>query len=80
MLLPFSLRAKQAFLASSLLNNSLKAALSVVETRIVREVKDKKKKVKVHTLQAEEEQVLEEMFSLLSALFYWNGDGKIDGA
>ena len=50
MLLPFSLKAKKMFLSSSLLLDSLKEANSVVESRIVRDTKDKKKKNKVHTL------------------------------
>ena len=79
MLLPFSLKAKQHFLSSALLIESLKEANSVVELRLVRESKDKKKKDKIHSLQAKESQVMLNAFDLLCALFYWKGEGHLEG-
>ena len=73
MLLPFSLKAKKMFLSSALLSDSLREAIAVVESRIVRDTKDKKKKNKVHTLSEKETLSFVKIFDLLSALFYWNG-------
>lgn len=58
MVLPFSLKAKQLFLSSSLLTTSIREAISIIDGRIVKDSKEKKKKIKIYVLTEKENEIL----------------------